>query len=471
VRVQGKGDLEAAMVLDVDTGLVRGIAIETGLHGALDRAFAHALTTPAGDRPPGPPARVLCAVGLADAAGTALSATALDPLPPVIEVVPGAEAEDIFDSFLGHMAGRKQPDEPPTSGDWARLVQQAMAFRRAEPWARWSDEQELSVVLQHPDGAEHTFTALVMGQAGVQRGLALYPGDELPQGLRDNRPPEHPPAEMLLLMIDPVDELPTDMRAKAIRYGWRADDGLMPVFMGSTSAGPQEISRSAAQHLTAGLAAVVALDRRGPALVSTAPAQVSGSVTVAEGTIVGFRVEHRRLPPELEAPSPRVHIAGHELLPQDTAVTLGSTSWVALSDLRVAARVYRPAPADVPEPTGRDVPILVISPEPQYGSELASRIAELDPYAASTVETGDGHCLVILAGGNGSEILMHLQSDHPALGAFCRRLLQAKGRHAVIVADAAVAAGDGVVHAVFECHQPPTQPHPRPPEPGRKRKK
>jgi hypothetical protein len=469
VRVQGMDDLDAALVLDVDTGLVLGVAIETGLDRVLERAFAHALTTPVGDPPPGPPARVLCAIGLADPAVSALSAMALDTLPPIIEVAPGPEAEDIFDSFLGHMAGRKQPEETPTPADWLLLIEHALAFRRGEPWVRWSDEQELAVVLQNPDGAENSFTAVIMGQAGVQRGLALYPGDELPPGLRDRRPPEHPPAEVLLLLLDPVDELPTDLAAKAVRYGWPADDELMPVFMTTTSAGAEEVSRSASEQLAAGLAAVVALDRRGPALVTTAPPTVSGSVTVASGTPIGFRALLRPAAPEREEPELRVHVAGHDLLTQNATVTLGSCSWQALSELRGAARMYRPAPADVPEQAGRDVPLVVISTEPKHASELAARIADLDPYTVATVETDDAPSLVVLAGGKGSEILMHLPAAHSALGAFRRRLSQARGRHAVIVADPAAASGDGIVYAVFECHQPPPPPRPRSAAPMQKR--
>jgi hypothetical protein len=34
----------------------------------------------------------------------------LNLIPPVDEIVPGAEAEDIFDSFVGAIAGRPQPD-------------------------------------------------------------------------------------------------------------------------------------------------------------------------------------------------------------------------------------------------------------------------------------------------------------------------------------------------------------------------
>jgi len=59
--------------------------------------------------------------------------------PQLIEAGSFAEAEDIFDSLVGHMAGRAQPTEPPSTEDWSLLFGQALAYLRAEPWVRWSD--------------------------------------------------------------------------------------------------------------------------------------------------------------------------------------------------------------------------------------------------------------------------------------------------------------------------------------------
>jgi hypothetical protein len=57
------------------------------------------------------------------------------PLPTITEVDPPADAGDIFDSFLGHLAGRAQPAELPTPEDWRLLYSGALAFYRVGPWA------------------------------------------------------------------------------------------------------------------------------------------------------------------------------------------------------------------------------------------------------------------------------------------------------------------------------------------------
>ena len=466
VRVRGADRLAAAMVLDADTALVRGIAIEQTTGKALEQAVSAALTQPAAKLPPGTPDRVMCASGLAEPVRTALTAAGSADRCVIVEVQPGPDAEDIFDSFLGHMAGRAQPDEFPTPADWHVLIEQTADFRQAEPWTRWSDEQDLVVELQLPGGAL-SYTAVVMGQAGVQHGLALYPGDQLPAGLREPGPAEQapiPPAGTLLVTLDPPEEVPVELSAKAIRYGWPAEDNLVPVFIAFTAAGPREVGRDDAQRLSAGIAAVLAVDRRGPTPADVAGKPITGSILVGGHQPVGFAVRHRPRRDEPPQPAVRLHLAGHDLLPPDTPVTLGHLSWHALSELRAAARVHRPAPPDTLPPTGRELPLLVLSPDPRHGPSLAAKIANLDPYGVSAVDTGDGQRLLVLAGGEAAEILISLPANHPALTAFHRRYRQTRGRHVIMVADPASATGEGSVYGLFECHQPPPPPSPREPK-------
>jgi hypothetical protein len=76
-------------------------------------AVEHALNKPAGSLPPGYPQRILAAVGLGDMVTTELSQRpGLNLVPLVDEIVPDAEAEDIFDSFVESMAGLRQQDNP-----------------------------------------------------------------------------------------------------------------------------------------------------------------------------------------------------------------------------------------------------------------------------------------------------------------------------------------------------------------------
>jgi hypothetical protein len=472
IHVRGADRLAAVMVLDADTWLVRGIAVENGTEAALRQAVATALTQPAAELPAGTPGQVLCAIGLAEQVRGALAAAAPADRSVVVEVQPGPEAEDIFDSFLGHMAGRTQPDEFPTPADWQVLIEQAAAFRDAESWTRWSDEQDLAVEVRLPDGVA-AYTAVVMGQAGIQHGLALYPGDQLPPGLRESGPAElapSPPTGTLLLSLDPPEQVPVELVAKAIRYGWPAEDDLVPMFLAFTATGAAEIGREDAQRLSAGVAAVLALDRRGPRPVENASKPITGTILLGDHQPARFTVRHRPYHDEPPQYALRLHHAGHDLLPPDTPVTLGHLAWAALPELRAAARVHRPAPADAPAPAGREVPLLVLCPDPRLGPSLAARIASLDPYGVSAVDTGNGHEVLVLAGGEAAEALLSLPADHPALAAFHRRYRQTRGRHVIMVAGPSSATGEGAVYGLFECHQPPPPRQPKKkPTQGRKR--
>lgn len=181
-RVRGQDRMTAGLVLHAETGLVLGISIGGTPAEALVGAFEAALTRPAEDLLPAPPARVVCLVEAAPEVRKAIAASAFASV-ELVEAGFMEEAEDIFDSLVGHLGGRVQPDEPPSSGDWSHLVGQSLAFLRAEPWSRWSDVVPLSLQLTL-DRSVTNYVAIVMGNAGVQRGLALYPGMTMPAGLR-----------------------------------------------------------------------------------------------------------------------------------------------------------------------------------------------------------------------------------------------------------------------------------------------
>jgi hypothetical protein len=98
----------AALILDVDTGLIRGLSVADDVRGALAEAVESALNKPAGSLSPGRPQRILAAVGLGDLVANELGRQpGLNLIPPVDEIVAGAEAEDIFDSFVAAMAGHR----------------------------------------------------------------------------------------------------------------------------------------------------------------------------------------------------------------------------------------------------------------------------------------------------------------------------------------------------------------------------
>lgn len=473
VRVPGHAELRAALVLDVATGLIRGVAVAPSDLEALATACDTALAKPAGSLPPCEPDGVLCARGLADllaeALGALMPATAL---PPITEVVPGTEAEDIFDCFVGHMAGRAQPEEPPDAEDWRVLIAQTLALWRAEPWARWSDEIDLA--LEVSVGGESTrHAAVVMGNAGLQRGLVVYPGEEAPAGLRDWQPGEAvpTPAGTLLCLLDPPGEPPPELAAKALRYGWPAEADLVPVFLGIRADEGGELDRDEAKRMAVAIAAVLAHDARGPVLAHPASEATSATVLLGDGERASFAIRQR--PPSADrAPSGlRVKRVGSDLVPVGTPVVLGHLTWAALARLGSDARLHRPAPPDAPDPAGEEVPMVAVLAGRRQGDRIAAKLAGLDPYGITVVETGDGQSIVTVVGATGAELLMEIPADSPALAELRRRLRQSKGLHVVMIADEETSRGNGTVYGLFECHQPPAPEGRHPPRASKARSK
>ena len=93
VRVHESPVVFLSMILDADTGFVRGSAAGTSGPIARAQAIQQALSTPAGTAPPGPPGRVLCGRGEVFALTSELT-TLLGALPEV-SVAISAEAASI----------------------------------------------------------------------------------------------------------------------------------------------------------------------------------------------------------------------------------------------------------------------------------------------------------------------------------------------------------------------------------------
>jgi hypothetical protein len=266
VRVRGQARVVASLVLDAGTGLARGIAVGSTAGAACADAMETALTKPAGPLPPEVPGQVLCGHEQAADVTGGLARLLNGAAEPAVTVsTPGAEAEDIFDSFVGHMAGRRQPDEFAGPDDWQLLFAQASDYCQAQPWVRWSDDADMGLVVRI-DGAAARYVAVVLGQEGIQRGLVLYPGGALPTGLREWTPGTSVPLPggTLLFYLDPPEESPPEFVAKAIRYGWPGDADLIPICVASGPDGPADVGRADVHRLTMGLAAVLAHDHSRP---------------------------------------------------------------------------------------------------------------------------------------------------------------------------------------------------------------
>lgn len=477
MHVAGHDHLSAAMVLDMETGLLRGLQVAPTGGEALLQALTTATHQPTGPLSPGLPAAVMTAHGLGEEVTVSLRGTAGETvLPDVAEVEPPAEAEDIFDSFIGHMAGRAQPAELPTPEDWEMLYTQALEFYRKGPWSRWHDGIDLAVEIALP-GATSRHTGVIMGNGGLQHGLVIYPGENAPAGLDDWEPgqPVAMPADTLLCTLDLPQELPLELTAKARRYGWPLDTELVPVFL---RLGPDEegadLGRRDVHRLTVALAAVTTHDSRGPIVVEPATEATTGTVAFSDGTTGNFSVHQRHRIEEAPPTRFRVHQTGFDLIPDGTPVVVGHLPWASLVALRSAARIHRPFPVDAPRPAGKEVPLVAILPKRSKGDSIAAKTTELDPFGVAVIDTEVGEAVFTLVGANGAEILMEVAADNPSLALYRRRLRQTKGLHVVMIADESTAHGKGNVYGLIECYQPPTptgQRKPRAPRSSPKRRR
>jgi hypothetical protein len=289
VRVADQTVVIAVLILDVDTGLIRGLSVAEDVCTALSQSVERALNKPAGSLPPGYPRQILTDVGLGGLVLTELGRQpGLNLIPPVDEILPGAEAEDIFDSFVGSIAGRRQPADPPSPAHWRSLIEQIHTCAAAAPWRRWADD--IDFVVNVSDGEErHQFKAVVMGNAGMQFGLALFPGEVVESELehRDSEAPRPYDPGTLVCTLDDPDEVPAELRCRAIRYSWPESAHLVPSFFGVDEDGGREISSGDARLLAIVTAAVLYHERR-----HGRPSSSSSSLTEGRLTTPGFDSAH-----------------------------------------------------------------------------------------------------------------------------------------------------------------------------------
>ena len=289
VQVGGQDRVITSLVLHAETGLILSTFMAATAQGALAGAFQAALTQTVSELQPAPPARLVFTAEVADevrrAAGTANLGS-----PELIEADAIDEAEDIFDDLVGHLSGRAQPDQSPSSEDWSLLVAQTLAFVRAEPWLRWSDASRLALELT-VEGTIEQYLAVVMGQAGVQHGLALYAGKSLPDefAMRMGQAPQG----ALLLFLDLEGESPPGFIDKARRYGWPADEPLVPAWLASTPQGPRELNDLDAQRLATALVAILAVDAQGPILARAKSTPLTGEVALSSGQVGRYEISRR----------------------------------------------------------------------------------------------------------------------------------------------------------------------------------
>src|SRR5438132_4364689 len=229
VRVGGQRTVAAALAIDPETALILGSGVAAVPAAALRDVLANVSAAPALKGLHSP--RILCP--------PLLVRDVRDRLPAVwrsadiTAVEPGAAAEDLFDSLVGHLAGRGQPSDLPSPADWSMLFRQAQAYVEAAPWRRLSDDVHLRMDLR-VGGAPTQRVGIVLGNAGITCGFALYPGDVEPPGGQTRNGSTAPPPGTLMMTLDPAAALPGYLVAKARRYEWPDGPALMPVFFAWT---------------------------------------------------------------------------------------------------------------------------------------------------------------------------------------------------------------------------------------------
>jgi hypothetical protein len=195
------------------------------------------------------------------------------------------------------ISGRRQPSDPPTPADWKVLFDQVQIYAEAVPWRHWADDIDfvVDVIL---DGERQRVKAVVMGNAGIQPGLAIFPG-EVVEAVLERRDPATPwpfePETLACTLDDPVD-VPVEFRDRAIRYGWPQTAHLVPSFFGVDEEGGREISTANARLFSVVTAAVLTHDLplRRPSPHPNTPTE--GHVAMPDSRSARYSVLHQERP-------------------------------------------------------------------------------------------------------------------------------------------------------------------------------
>jgi hypothetical protein len=278
VQVGGLKTVAAAFAVDPATALILGSGMATGAAGALRDLLRNVSAAANGPEAP----RLLCPPELLGMVEGGLPAAWRKA--EIAAVQPGVEVEDLFDSLVGHLAGRTQPSDLPSPADWSMLFRQAQAFVEAAPWRRLPDDVRLQMDLRQGGTAFHS-VGIILGNGGVTYGFALYPGDAEPAGHATRFDPMAPPAGTLVMTLDVAAELPGYLVAKARRYLWPDSLALLPVFFAWTGDGAADLSSDEVALLAMALAAaLVGADER-----HAAPA--AGDMILSGGRSGHYQVE------------------------------------------------------------------------------------------------------------------------------------------------------------------------------------
>jgi hypothetical protein len=299
VQVGGLKTVAAAFALDPATGLILGSGMAADVAGAV-RDLLKNVSAANGPQP----LRLLCPPELLGMLEGGLPAAWRHA--EIVAVQPGVEVEDLFDSLVGHLSGRAQPNDLPSPTDWSTLFRQAQAFVEAAPWRHVGDDVRLQMDLRLGGTTVHR-VGIILGNGGVTYGFALYPGDAEPPGRAARFDPMAPPPGTLVMTLDPASELPEYLVTKARRYLWPDSLVLLPVFFAWTGDEAADLSSDQVALLAMALAAALA----GTDTHRTVP-------TLGVMILSGGRSGHYQV--AVSAPAHVVDTGGHDGLTIDRAL-------------------------------------------------------------------------------------------------------------------------------------------------------
>jgi hypothetical protein len=287
--------------------------------------------------------------------------------------------------------------------------------------------------------------AIVLGNAGLTRGMALSLGRKIPKVLAsESGPAPLPPGTVTFSLIRRA-EGPPEMLERAARYGWPMTLDA-PLFAAMGPDGPQEIDRDQATMLTVALAAASDHDRQGAGFGM----QVRGQMVLANGRRGRWRAVMEpnvplAVPPGLQLLSGEIR---HALIPEGTVMGLGGLPWQELEVVRGMADRHRSSHVEK-RPAGDALPVLILGMERAAGEHVARELEAARPEGVALIDIGHG-VLVVIITNSGMHGVADLPADEVSLARFRLRLDATEGWHGIIVSTPTGERGDPI-YGFFEC--------------------
>jgi hypothetical protein len=360
----------------------------------------------------------------------------------VDEVLPPDWAEDALGELAAHLMGRPQVADPPSPAAWALLYQQAAVFVRVAPWERCADDVRLRLDVKV--GAERSaYHAIVLGNAGVSRGLALIPGGLGASAFLNDAGDSRPPLGSCHLTLVATTELPDDVLERAGRYGW-PDQSELPLFLAVGEDGPQEIDRRHAELLTIALAAVIEHDR------ADAGEATTGELILASGRRARFRAhveagEPIAVPPGVQVFSGEVR---DDLLPEGAVIGVGGLPWTALAEIRGKAALHL-EPPQLRHEAGDGLPLLILGLDEGDGRRVAGVLHAAHPEGVALLEV-DGDVSLVIVTSSGLHHVTTIPAHDVSVTRFRERMVDTAGWHGIVVSTRTGDRADPV-YGFFEC--------------------